>query len=198
MANIRGTLFSQRVENTIYVRATEDATDVWTLAGVAELGTALGAWVVAELLPLMSASLTVNEVLLTDLTTPTAISYTQVVGIAGSVGGACAPGNVTFTTTFRTTGRGRSSRGRNYWMGIPELHVTGNTVSSAYQEDIRDAYADLNSYIADVPRVPVHCIVSRYSEGEPRTTALVQNVAAVVHTDNLIDSQRRRLTGRGL
>jgi hypothetical protein len=43
----------------------------------------------------------------------------------------------------------------------------------------------------------VWCIVSRFSGGQPRTAGEVYPVIAALVTDNVADSQRRRLPGRG-
>jgi hypothetical protein len=40
-------------------------------------------------------------------------------------------------------------------------------------------------------------VLSRISEGVPRDLALAQAVTGILTTDLFIDSQRRRLTGRG-
>jgi hypothetical protein len=40
-------------------------------------------------------------------------------------------------------------------------------------------------------------VLSRISEGVPRDLALAQTVTGILTTDLFIDSQRRRLTGRG-
>lgn len=197
MANIRATLFSQMIENTLYFEPTEDPNTEWSSTELDSLGQKLFEWIDVELQPLLSVSTTVNEAYLTDLTTATSLTHTEVVGLTGLKAGTCSPSNVTITTTFRTNGRGRSSRGRNYWLGVPETEVTGNTIATAYLADIRNAYIALNSYVADAARAPRHVVLSRYFEGSPRLAALPQVVTSYVHVDANIDSQRRRLTGRG-
>ncbi len=56
-------------------------------------------------------------------------------------------------------------------------------------------YANLNGDIEDADFF--HSIVSYVEDGEPRVTGLVTPVTAY-ESDGVMDSQRRRLTGRGL
>lgn len=191
-------LFSQLVENVFYIKGTEDPDEPWESSALANVADYLEDWVIGSIQPIGNANVTYRELYLTDLTTETSPTYSRVLGFPGDVSGAAMPGNVTITTTFKTSGRGRSSRGRNYWVGINQNLVTGNTVSSTLTTNIRLAYLQLNVQIADAPRVPNHVVVSRRANGAWRTEALVQKVTSYVVVDNFIDSQRRRLTGRGL
>jgi hypothetical protein len=52
-------------------------------------------------------------------------------------------------------------------------------------------------YIADDLPDAVHVVVSRYHLGAPRVTGIATPVITYLATDNNVDSQRRRLTGRG-
>lgn len=190
-------LYSQQVENVIHIKATEDPDGGWETSAMADIAPRLQTWWNTFLRVRQPLSVTLREIYLTDLTTALSPTYTQVVSLAGSNAGTSAPSGTTFTTTFRTAGRGRSSRGRVYHVGVPEPQIDGNQIDATFIEEVRGSWSELNDSIADGVRVPVHVVLSKFSGGEPRTTALAQPVTAYVTTDNDVDSQRRRLTGRG-
>jgi len=73
--------------------------------------------------------------------------------------------------------------------------VIGNTVDGAVVLDLQAAYNDLRSLPFDNPWE--HCVISRFNAGAPRTTGVATKVTSCVVVDPYVDSQRRRLTGRG-
>jgi hypothetical protein len=111
------------------------------------------------------------------------------------------PANVSLAVSFRTAGRGRSSRGRNYFVGFVDDQVTGNVVNNSDAVDIRNAYAALIAAAATANVSWV--VVSRFSgvdaDGKPipRAAGVTSLINAVSLVDNDVDSQRRRLNGRG-
>lgn len=120
--------------------------------------------------------------------------------------GTGAPGSVTIAVKKATLNRGRSYRGRMYVPGIPLSALSsGNadTVTSTFISNLLSAlglfYAD--ALTADSTLMPV--VVSRFSGVDPithkpvpRTSGIKTPVAALV-VNNQVDSQRRRLAGRG-
>jgi hypothetical protein len=135
---------------------------------------------------------------LTDLSTQTSPTVTVTTGlpITGTNTSDPLPNHVALCVSFRTNGRGRSARGRNYVSGFGEDAASGNTFSGTIANPIAQGYAALiNSatYTLDWEWV----VYSRYENGDPRTEALIAPVDNVVLTDLVVDSQRRRLPGRG-
>jgi len=193
MAEMRMRLDNQLIENTLYFAMFGG----FGPAEMTSLGNDLIAWWTSGYAYNMSNSLTLREVYLTDLTTQT--SPTATVSASGVVAGQnpspALPNNVALTISFRTAGRGRSSRGRNYICGLPEAGVTGNVVEPSYVAQLVSAYQSLltPTNVAGFTWV----VVSRYSGGAPRTAGQSYDVTAVVATDSTVDSQRRRLPGRG-
>lgn len=109
-------------------------------------------------------------------------------GMAGGGSGPCEPGNVAFCVSLRTAFAGRRFRGRKYFSGIPTSMQVENTVDNAFGDAMVAAVQDLISNLA-TNGTPL-AIISN-------TGLAVTDVVAAIATDYYIDSQRRRLTGRG-
>lgn len=193
MVELRQTLFGQQIENVMYF---EKATAP-SVADLEALAAAVETWFVTDVMGvLLSTDIIWREAYVTDLssaTAPTAVSLAEA-GSTGGIGSASLPGNATVAVSFRTAGRGRASRGRNYLSGLSESVVTGNQVSSAFASDVTTAYETM---ISAPPTGWTWVVVSRQLNGVARTTGETIPVTSAGLTDLHIDSQRRRLTGRG-
>jgi len=194
MVELRYTYLEEQCENTLYFRLQPSVADTSLLA----LGNAVLLWWNAEVRPYLSNQLTLREIYLTDLTTATSEAYTLVPPTPLPVGGdtaAALPGNVSLAVSFRTGARGRSYRGRNYIVGLVEPAVTGNAVSNDFANGMQDAYSELlaSPFADDYEWV----VASRFTANAPRTTGIATPVTSVTVVDPYVDSQRRRLRGRG-
>jgi len=190
---LRYDLFGQNVENTLFFFC-EDGVN---LSNMATLAGEIDDWWDTSLRPLQSTAVTYRETYVTDLTSDTSPTYSSTAntGMAGSkAASAGLPGNVTFCLTFATAARGRSGRGRNYIVGLVEGDVTGNALVNTQADALVGAYEQLLTLFS----TPYDWVVlSSFSEGAPRVERLIQPVQSVRYADLYIDSQRRRLTGRG-
>lgn len=147
---------------------------------------------------LQSASVQLAQIRVTSMESQFApqVEYTTSLPAAGQyVAAAILPSNVTLTCTFQTGLRGRSRRGRNFWIGTPEDKVVGDQCTLAYAEAIEDAYAFFNDIVATGATYQ-HCVASRQENNVVRTTGLLTPVSTY-RVDTTIDSMRRRLLGRG-
>lgn len=115
----------------------------------------------------------------------------------GSVEGEAVPNNVDPCISFRTGVAGRFSRGRNYIPGLPNSMVDGNQLSTAWTGPVAAAYNELTAGGAHDPDPFNWVVASFYSAGVPRGSALATPIIQALFTDNIVDSQRRRLPGRG-
>lgn len=106
-----------------------------------------------------------------------------------------APNNVAFVVTHRTAARGRSFRGRSYICGIPADQINGSLVSSGFLSGVVAAFNNMRT-AAETAGYPF-VIVSRFTNGNPRVIGVATSVTTCVAIDNAVDSQRRRLPGRG-
>lgn len=193
--NLRYTLAGQQVENTLYFLfpSTPGSADLLDLA------TYCRGWRDVSLKPIQGSHCLLREVYAVSLTSATAPTATYVESPAepGDYTGTPLPNNVTIAVSFRTEGRGRSSRGRNFALGLTETALSstlGQTVQSTYEADLIAAYQEL---IDTPPTDLTWVVVSRYTDGAPRTTGIYIPITSVILTDTTIDSQRRRLPGRG-
>lgn len=139
-----------------------------------------------------------------DLTSPTGLSFETALGAAaGSVTGEAAPNNVAPAVSFRTGLAGRSFRGRNYVPGISNSDVVGNNIDAGWRDDILTGYSLLLPGGTVLPAGFIWVVVSRFSGVDvdgapvPRLEGIVTTITAVIFTDTIVDSQRRRLPGRG-
>lgn len=192
--SLRYTVGDQRVENTLYIASEFGGTPpLGTVAALAE-----GLWDDYRLI--LGTFVTLREIYVTDLENATApvlsVPLTPPENGANVAAGAALPNNVTLAISFRTLGRGRSARGRNFVPALGEDQVVGNNVLPATVDAIVAAY---NAFNVAVSAAGFQwSIVSRYQGGVPRAAALVQPVVSVLAVDTGVDSMRRRLPGRGI
>jgi hypothetical protein len=190
---VRMFLDSQRIENTLYFRKIGG----WDASAMEAMGAALITWWDDSFSTLLSNALSLNELYITDLTSndATAVTVTPEEIITGKSGGSPVPNNAALCISFRTNQRGRSFRGRNYVPAIPEADVSISRVSGTVYEPLRDAYLLLIDLATSQDALWV--VVSRFANNAPRTNGVPTTITNVVVTDNVIDSQRRRLPSRG-
>jgi len=194
MVELRGNLFSQNIENTLYFEYSGPP----STTALEELGDAVAAWWIAEVVANLSSDYSYREAYVTDLSASTAPTYValELTPVAGGNSSPSLPGNVAACISFRTPIRGRSGRGRNYLSGLGENAVTGNQFGSSTASALTFAYNLLVDGIEDMPGW-TWVVVSRYTAGAPRALGVAYPITTAAFTDLNIDSQRRRLTGRG-
>jgi len=192
-------LAGQRVENTLYF----ERDGGWSLPQIIDWLEQMETLIKTDLLPALSASITLIELIGRVLDTASSIGFSQPVssGNTGGVAGNASPNNVTYTISFKTGLTGRSFRGRNYVPGLPVAAVTGNVIGSTTRTAILAFYTALKA-MADAATNP-WVVVSRYSgvgmDGRPvpRMSGVTTPIESVTTFDTTVDSQRRRLPGRG-
>jgi len=194
MAELRFTLDSQHVENTLYFQRAS----AWTAPLGVLLGDHLFTWWVDNMSPSLSTQINLDSVHVTDLTAVDsfAVDFVPAASENGVIGGSALPNNCAICISFRTAARGRTGRGRNYICGLPQTHVAQNTLDTA------DGVAFVAAYNA-LPTVAgasaaTWVVVSRFLNGAPRTSGVTRSITTVLLDDLTIDSQRRRLPGRGI
>lgn len=192
-AEIRYTQLGEKTENVVYF----DMGATPTSASMLTLAAGLKAWWVAELKPNVSDDTQLREIYMTDMSSQTGPTATYATGLplAGSITGGSLPNNVTYCVSVRTASRGRSYRGRFYIAGIPKAGSGNNDIVGAYQLAYVDAVAQLrnSTYVG----TNVHVVVSFRTNGNWRATGIATPVTSALGIDSTLDSQRRRLPGRG-
>lgn len=190
MVEMRGSQFAQEIENTLYFQHTGAIT--------ASAVDALFDFIELTMIPAFkddqATTFSWDELYGTDLTTATSPTYSRsfVPPIAGTGSGAAMPNSVATVTSFRTAGRGRSSRGRNFFPGLTENYVTGNEVALAVINDIVAAY-ELLMGGGTFPSAWVWVVLSRFLDGSPRAAGLAQAIVDVLSTSLTVETQRGRL-----
>lgn len=184
----------QIVENTLYFQSSA-AMDV---ALMGTLAAALITWWNANIKPGVADTLGLTAVAVTDLTTNTSPAVlTPVSPTSFGAGGAQSlPNNVALCISFRTAARGRTSRGRNYIPGLMENQVNQNTVIPAVPAAFIAAYEELIGPGTFVPGLQWG-VLSRRVNNADRISGLFRPITSVAVVDSTVDSQRRRLPGRG-
>jgi hypothetical protein len=149
--------------------------------------------------PIVPATLSLDYITAIDLSpNPIAqVDWTTGMPIIGTDASPSLPNHVTVAVSFRTAQRGRSYRGRAYHVGLTEADVTANTVASAHLTSMQTAYEDIMAVSsgAAVDFWKLH-VLSYFSNGSVRQTPVATLVTGIA-INPTIDSQRRRLPGRG-
>lgn len=192
-ANLRLQFDDQEVENVLHFR-TAGAPSAADLAAVAE---GVEDWWVTNMPPLCPATVVYRETYAVDITSQNGGVFTAAggAGTAGTNVSPALPNNVTIAISLRTAFRGRSFRGRIYHIGMCESFVTDNAVVPNILTSLDAAYGLLlNS--ANFGGAAL-AVASRYQNNAPRALGISTEVISVNIADNVVDSQRRRLPGRG-
>ena len=168
-----------------------------TAAGMLTFAADLRAWYVANVKERQPATLFLSKIIIKDLTTQNApgIEYTAGMPLPGDRNAPILPMNVTAAVKLLTGLRGRSYRGRLYYVGLCESDVTGDKVNGDVVVDILGRYETLLA-VKYAPNDGDWVVVSRWSGLAPRPAG-VTTVITGFGMDEVIDSQRRRLLGRG-
>jgi len=189
---VNATFLGQQVQNVYHVRL-DDTDPEPSLQDVADT---FIAWVIAELVANVSSDVEYRSVIVTDQSVQNGAQYTGAFPPAtnGEQLSAPLPSSNTVAVSWRTGFSGRSFRGRTFHFGLVESQVTDNEVVGATLTALVADYAQLitDCATAGFPLV----VASRYTNGAPRVTGIKTNILSLL-IDPVIDSQRRRLPGRG-
>jgi len=184
---------SQVVETVLHFRPSDPPTP--TL--MEELGTEIVTWWSGGIKGFMSNMITLTQVKLTDLTTNTApvINWTTLLPQTATNTSPSMPNSVTVAITKRTILRGRSYRGRIFHPGLCEAQVLNNTIDPPTLVNLIAEYSEMISFVTPGASWAM-VVISRQENNVPRVTGTDQGVISL-SSDGVVDSQRRRLPGRG-
>jgi hypothetical protein len=187
----------QNMVNTFYVR---DATDA-IFADLAGFGDSVNMAVAADLLPEMYAFLTLLGCDVEDIRVVPFVGFTA--SAAPGTGGALSathqlPTNCTFSIKKITGGGGRSGRGRWYWVGMDSADtLTSDIILAARANAMITALVAFQTAIEAISTGLEMGIVSYYHAKVLRVAGLFEQITNWGYADLVLDSQRRRLPGRG-
>lgn len=193
-------------ENVVNVYHVESAT-AWDETALSELGIQFRTWWETETRTERSVEACLIEVCARDLTTQSGLAVCTPHGVVncGAATGDALPGNVTIAIKEGTSLAGRSFRGRSYWVGLSEGHVDGNVIDPGTATAIVGDMNELSARVNALGHVLV--VVSKMSGSTcdtgsckriptPRASCITTPITGYA-IDPSMDSQRRRLPGRG-
>lgn len=186
---------STSMENVFHVLGTAD----WTTTLLTNLISVFQGWEADVASAQRSNQMGCTEIIATDLTTQTSPRVTSTTGlpINGQIVSNCLPLNVTWAVKAQTAKRGRSYRGRTYWIGLPISSVLNSQMGATPAANIVEA---LNAILGSVSTVNggQMVVLSRRQGGAWLSTAVATPITAYAYTDLYTDSQRRRLPGHNI
>lgn len=168
-----------------------------TPTSMTELAEALVGWWSSDLRPLVTSVMSLINVKCTDLTTANSpvVDYGTGLPLVGTASGDPSPNSIAMVITKRTALRGRNFRGRIYHCGFTDFQIAGNNVDPAVVTALVTAYNNTLNFTT-LSGEWWQVVVSRYSNNAPRPEGVPTRITALT-TDGVVDSQRRRLPGRG-
>jgi len=183
---------AQKLANVFHVQV-DDPTSGTVRQQIAQ---AFYDWWVAEMAPLTSGAVELTDVLVRDIENELGGQYTLVPPTltVGALSEEALPNNVTLAVAARTALSGRSYRGRTYFVGLTDNNVIANETPTDFVTSVQNALAALqNTYIEQ----GVLAVLSMVNNKTPRVAGVLTPIIAWLVTDRIVDSQRRRLPGRG-
>lgn len=165
-----------------------------TTADVDNLLVLMEQWLNDEYMPFLSDNVSGLALHARSLTTITSPVADRAFTTTGGIVVAADPNNVSLAVSFRTGIPGRSFRGRSYIIGIPADQINENEVSGTFLANMITAYEALAPIMGTMWS---HAVLSKFTGGAPRVSGVASPVLSYLFSDNIIDSQRRRLPGRG-
>lgn len=140
-------------------------------------------------------SSTLTQTRATDMTAEGGPVRYHLSGVAGAIAGTDLPLSAALVTSMRTEKRGRSYRGRVYMSGHPQSILTNQVdVGAGPAANLTTSWLALQTTLDALGFDTV--VVSRQHNGVVTNPAELNEVVQMI-TDLHLDSQRRRLAGRG-
>lgn len=194
MVEMRALSSGQQVENRIHVNVLHAP----TLADLNTITPYFWDWWQNTYAPLLPATVELVEVVATSLHVENGLqdTYAPSVGVVGGDITGALPNEVSLCISLRTGTRGRSARGRFYWLAIPIGSMADqNNVETAFGSSCVGAVQTLINGLEDIGQPT---IVSYRTNNAPRPGGPVYfPISSAMLVDRLVDSQKRRKPGVG-
>lgn len=166
-----------------------------SVSDLGDLAQAGADWHGSDLRDLLSTVTNLKQTRATDLTVQGGPEVIHTVGNNGTIATASAPLNAALVVSARTDLRGRSYRGRAYVSGFPASFLNNAVdMTSTYSDAFATAFGALADAIQALGFAWV--IASKQHNGAVVNPAATNPVTTLI-VDPHLDSQRRRLYGRG-
>jgi hypothetical protein len=183
----------QSCENVLHFHGPVD----WDAAALTTLAVDVTTWWEANLAPLTSDAVSLVEVVATDLSSASGpqIVSTAALPLLGTDHSGTQPNNVTVAIKQLTASRGRSFRGRTYFVGLSLNEVVASFLAGGVAADLVTAFRALRDFTFGVAGTEWG-VLSEITAGAPRANGIITPITDVA-VEGTTDSQRRRLPGRG-
>ena len=188
-------LFSDVVENCFSVKKPAN----WSLTELQDLRAFFDNWHATQFYLCTTGDCLLQRIrtrALDSASSPTE-DYHLPVPRSGVAGGGTFPSNVTFAIKLATGLAGRSYRGRIFIPGVCGACVAGNQVTPGAQAQYLSSLGQLITQMAAHDSTWQLCVASRYNNGSWRDVGVCTPATGWVAVNSAVDSQRRRLPGRG-
>jgi hypothetical protein len=189
---MRFTQQGQKVENVFHVSTPLGPVpaDYDTIGGL------FASWFTATQASEVSNGLTLHSVIVRDMAVQNGLAVEHTTGLPASGLDASAqpPMNVTLAVKWVTGLSGRSFRGRTFHLGVVNTQFANSTANGALITSLHNTYNLLRTNLASAGFPLV--VVSKFSNKLPRVAGL-KTLITDNAIDSTMDSQRRRLPGRG-
>ena len=196
-AQVVGRIDGQDVINVLHFDEVDATAVGWTPARLDTLIGSIASAYSVYVMPFLSNSYTLERIAAYHLSGPGGVVSEQtIIGVTGGINATPAlPNSVALCATIRTARAGRSYRGRTYFSGLAEGQVVANRVTSGVQDVVNLALADaLAAMTGDGFRLGVYSTVLA---GAPRISGEFTPATSWSLNDDIVDSRRSRLPGRG-
>jgi len=181
--------------NNLYFRNEVDGSS--NLLAINDVTDAVAVWYNNNIINILSEDVVGTVARGVDMSTNPGLEVELTYNVSGGVASEAAPNNVAAVPSFRTGVGGRSFRGRNYISGVPNSQILINVLDNGFVANVITAYMQLLAGGGVLPANWEWVVVSMFSAGAQRPVGLTTPVQNVIFTDTIVDSQRRRLPGRG-
>lgn len=165
----------------------------------AALNTAMHTFWTNQLKPTLTNEVALSDITVTDMSSSSAPQTVAVINPVepGTIALGCAPTGSALCVTHRTNLRGRSFRGRSYVPGM--VYEPGSQLPTNFNLSRVSAVVSAFSWLLTAANTAagIWSVVSKFANLVPRSSGLTTPITAV-SADQFIDSQRRRLAGRGV
>ena len=192
-----GSIDGQRVSNVTYWEKGNDI-PLWTAETLMDLCEQYALWLTDSLMPLLTDAYEVSQIQATQMKADGALqaTYTPVAAIEGGSASPRLPNNVAACATINTGLAGKSYRGRFYIAGLTEDMNAGSYLTDGAAALLNGAMNDLVT--AEAFTNYTIGVYSKITGGAPRLAGLFTPATSIGLKDKVLDSQRRRLPGRGV
>lgn len=152
-------------------------------------------WWTSDLRAEITTTTTLRQVRATDQSVQGGAQDIETINEAGTGGAGITPLNAPIVVSLRTQKRGRSYRGRIYLSGIPQDALASPVdYTTTRAASVNAAFVALQ---ADLDAAGFDLVVASKQHNGVVTNPAETNEVIAILTDVHVDSQRRRLFGRG-